>query len=96
MEETEPYLEAVRKTVENYQMVVRNLDHRPDSMEKGLERRGRRKQNRENNVVSVTISIGVAQRNETKQTPEETLKNADTALYTAKQNGRNCVILHKA
>lgn len=96
MEEAEPYLEDVRKTVENYQMVVRNLDHRPNSIEKGVERRGRRKQNRENQVVSVTISIGVAQRNETKQTSEETLKNADTALYSAKQSGRNCVILHKA
>ena len=95
MDEAEPFLEAVRKTVENYQMVVRNLDNRPKSTEKGTERRGRRKQNRDNHVVSVTISIGIAQRNETKESPEETLKNADTALYSAKQNGRNCVMLHK-
>ncbi|GAA4708432.1 sensor domain-containing diguanylate cyclase [Brevibacillus fulvus] len=41
--------------------------------------------------LSVTISIGVAQRNERYKTPEEVMKAADKALYRAKDKGRNCV-----
>jgi diguanylate cyclase (GGDEF)-like protein len=39
----------------------------------------------------VTVSIGVALRNETTRTPEMLLKAADEALYLAKQTGRNRV-----
>ncbi|MDF2840835.1 MAG: diguanylate cyclase protein [Clostridia bacterium] len=41
--------------------------------------------------LSVTISIGVAEKNESLKTSEEVLKAADKALYKAKKNGRNCV-----
>lgn len=41
--------------------------------------------------LSVTISIGVAEKNENYKTAEEVLKAADKALYKAKKNGRNCV-----
>ncbi|BBD06919.1 sensor domain-containing diguanylate cyclase [Desulfovibrio ferrophilus] len=41
-------------------------------------------------TVSVTISMGVAER-ETGQTPEEVLKQADKTLYKAKKKGRNRV-----
>lgn len=39
----------------------------------------------------VTVSIGVALRNESTRTPEMLLKAADEALYIAKQSGRNRV-----
>jgi len=41
--------------------------------------------------VSVTISIGVAQRTGDNKTPEHVLKAADEALYRAKRGGRNQV-----
>lgn len=41
--------------------------------------------------LGVTISIGVAEKNESYRTAEEVLKAADKALYKAKKNGRNCV-----
>jgi len=44
--------------------------------------------------VSVTISIGVAERQVDHRNPEEVLKSADQALYSAKGAGRNCVMVH--
>ncbi|MBP2637252.1 MAG: diguanylate cyclase domain protein [Firmicutes bacterium] len=41
--------------------------------------------------LSVTISIGVAERSEKYNQPDEVMKAADTALYRAKEKGRNCV-----
>jgi diguanylate cyclase (GGDEF)-like protein len=41
--------------------------------------------------LGVTISIGVAEKNENYKTAEGVLKAADKALYKAKKNGRNCV-----
>ena len=47
-------------------------------------------------VLSVTISIGVAATNGPKDTPEALLKRADEALYEAKASGRNRVIAKAA
>lgn len=41
--------------------------------------------------VSITISSGVAERNEKHPDVNAVLKTADTALYRAKNKGRNCV-----
>lgn len=41
--------------------------------------------------LSVTISIGVAERSEKNKQTDEVIKAADTALYRAKEKGRNCV-----
>jgi diguanylate cyclase (GGDEF)-like protein len=41
--------------------------------------------------VSITISCGVAERNEKHPAPYDVLKAADAALYRAKDKGRNCV-----
>lgn len=45
--------------------------------------------------ISVTISIGVAQFNKCDKTPEALYKNADSALYIAKESGRNRVVVYK-
>lgn len=42
----------------------------------------------------MTISIGAAERLATQRTPEEVIKTADQALYSAKGAGRNCVRAH--
>ena len=43
----------------------------------------------------VTVSIGAAELEFEKDSPEEILSHADIALYRAKSQGRNCVILHR-
>lgn len=45
--------------------------------------------------VNVTISIGIAECVNSHETIEEALKSADRALYKAKQNGRNCIVVDK-
>ncbi len=91
IDDCKPHLENVRKSIEAYQMVVRNTQHRPKSDKTAKERRGRRKSKRDTETVSVTISIGAAEPNAKHSKVEEVLKAADTALYKAKQNGRNCL-----
>ena len=43
--------------------------------------------------ISVTISIGVSEYNKNDKTPEALYKNADSALYKAKEGGRNRVVV---
>jgi len=43
--------------------------------------------------VTITISIGVAESSKKLSTPELVLEAADSALYRAKESGRNCVRL---
>ncbi|HKX12264.1 MAG TPA: diguanylate cyclase [bacterium] len=43
----------------------------------------------------VTVSIGAAELDFDKDTPDEILNHADMALYGAKSQGRNCVVLHR-
>ena len=47
-------------------------------------------------ILTVTISIGVASTHGATDTPELLLKRADEALYEAKASGRNKVIAHAA
>lgn len=91
LEECLPFLEVVRKTVENHKMIVRNARQRPKSAEDAASRRGRRRKSRGEKTVSVTISIGAAERNEKNSETAKVLKAADKALYKAKESGRNCV-----
>lgn len=44
--------------------------------------------------IKVTASFGIAERNDTTESFEQMLKNADEALYAAKENGRNQVRLY--
>jgi diguanylate cyclase (GGDEF)-like protein len=49
------------------------------------------KKNTGNAKFQVTVSIGVAARNEKQTNPEQVIKAADQALYKAKKGGRNRV-----
>lgn len=93
IEECKPHLEAVRKAVEAYQMVLRHTRHRPNSGKEASERRGRRAKIRGNETVSVTISIGAAEPGAKHSKVDDVLKAADKALYKAKQDGRNCLAI---
>jgi len=82
-----PHLEAVRRAVEEYVMQLRDKDSRPQDAQQGKRRRG----SSGSDQVSVTISIGVAERLPSQRHPDEVIKAADQALYSAKGAGRNCV-----
>lgn len=45
--------------------------------------------------ISVTISIGVSEFNKQIKTPQNLYENADSALYQAKEKGRNQVVVFK-
>ena len=88
-----PYLEDVRNAIENYRLSLRDDKHRASTSEEVSERRGRRSKSR-NKYVSVTISIGMAERNGKFGSVDEVLKAADSALYKAKRAGRNCLAVY--
>jgi diguanylate cyclase (GGDEF)-like protein len=77
----------MRGTIEEYRMAVRGPD-RPKDPETGTQLRATR---HPNNTLSVTVSIGAAERDEVLTTPPMVLRAADKALYRAKQEGRNRV-----
>ncbi|NQD92465.1 GGDEF domain-containing protein [Pseudomonas sp. CrR25] len=87
LEECLPHLETVRLAVENYRLQLRDKQKRPRDDKQGRRRRG----SAAAAEVSVTVSIGVAEYGEQQRTPEEVIKAADQALYSAKGAGRNCV-----
>jgi diguanylate cyclase (GGDEF)-like protein len=85
--ETVPFLDALRENVEAYKLALRASD-RPKRAKGTKRRRGGWRGKRS---VSVTISIGVAERSERLAAPEEVIQAADRALYRAKEKGRNQV-----
>ncbi len=78
-------LEELRSTIEETTFTVRGRD-RPRTKPKNGKRKTPGKKN-----LTVTVSIGVAERNGRNTTPEKVLKAADKALYKAKKAGRNRV-----
>ncbi|AZE51592.1 GGDEF domain protein [Pseudomonas chlororaphis] len=88
LDECMPHLEVIRETIANYNIQLRNQENRPQDDQQGRQRRGAAVAS----SVSVTVSIGVAERQMEHRSPEEVLKSADQALYSAKGAGRNCVM----
>ncbi len=88
LDECMPHLEVIRETIANYQIHLRNQENRPQDDLQGRQRRA----GTQASTVSVTISIGVAERQPEHRNPEEVLKAADQALYAAKGAGRNCLV----
>ncbi|EHQ52544.1 diguanylate cyclase [Ectothiorhodospira sp. PHS-1] len=88
-EQCVPHLEAVREAIEAYEIAIRNETSRPSNKREGRARRGPGKER----TVSVTISMGVAERSADHPDPQSVIKAADQALYAAKQAGRNQVCL---
>jgi diguanylate cyclase (GGDEF)-like protein len=88
LEECLPHLEAIRESIARYDILLRNPTNRPQNDQQGRQQRGAAQAS----SVSVTISIGVAERLPEHRSPEEVLKSADQSLYAAKGAGRNCVM----
>jgi diguanylate cyclase (GGDEF)-like protein len=83
-DEALPHLEKLRQTVAHAGFVIRGAG-RPKK-KPNLPRLWGKKQK-----VSVTVSIGLAQRESRRQHPHDLIKSADKALYRAKNSGRNRV-----
>jgi diguanylate cyclase (GGDEF)-like protein len=81
--ETTPHLERLRKELAKTRFIVRGGDRRRKKPENPKKGGGPRKR------VKVTISIGVAERNERYGSPAQVIQAADKALYRAKKKGRN-------
>ena len=85
-EESLEHLEELRKNIKESGFTIRSKDRKKKSAQNrsnGKARNGRK--------VSVTISIGVAERTEKNPSPDTVIKAADQALYRAKNAGRNRV-----
>jgi diguanylate cyclase (GGDEF)-like protein len=104
LEEALPHLEALRESIENYKMSVRTEQQRRNEARRDNDRRTMTKSAfalahpdapplRSNRAesLSVTVSIGAAQRTEMFNTPDIVIRSADEALYRAKGAGRNRV-----
>jgi len=83
-----PHLERLRQDIEDYRMAVRG-GNRPRDVGAGTRPRGARPPEK---TLSVTVSIGVAERDDTLIRPALVIRAADEALYRAKRAGRNRVM----
>lgn len=83
-EQAAPYLEKLRGDVADSSFVIRGAG-RPHKRPKMPKLFGKKKK------VTVTVSIGLAERESRRQHPHALLKSADKALYRAKNTGRNRV-----
>jgi len=88
LEQALPHLEQLRKDIEDYRMAVRGGD-RPREKETGSRLRATRAPEK---TLSVTVSIGAAERDDTLIRPALVIRAADEALYRAKRAGRNRVM----
>jgi len=84
-DEAFPHLEDLRQAIEDSRFAVRSMGRPKKKPERGKKKGGRTKS------LSVTVSIGVAERSEKQPDPEAVIKAADRALYRAKKGGRNRV-----
>lgn len=83
VEEAVPHLEELRESIEESSFAIRGRGRpkaKPKNPKKGFGKK-----------VSITISIGVAERDERQASPQDVIKAADKALYRAKNAGRNQV-----
>ena len=85
------HLESLRGVIETYKMVIRQNNRKLDKTANKQNRVHRSKIDPKHETLSVTISIGFAERSAIYKNPEEVIKAADQALYRAKDQGRNCV-----
>lgn len=84
-EECVPDLEALRKLVEDTRFILRSRIRSKRRKEKILAEKGPGER------VPVTVSIGVAEKEDRHAKVDQVVKAADRALYRAKDGGRNQV-----
>ena len=83
-DECVPHLEELREIVETSHFTMRRR-FRPRNKPKNDKSRKSRQ------AITITVSIGVAERNHRNASPDQVVQAADKALYRAKEAGRNRV-----
>ena len=89
-EQAQPFVESLRAAIASSAFVLRGPD-RPE--EKPEQKPEQTLVSKPKEAVTITISLGMAERSKRHSTPELVLDAADDALYRAKESGRNCVML---
>jgi diguanylate cyclase (GGDEF)-like protein len=84
-DEALPYLEDLRETIEASSFIVRGRNRPKARPEKPVRSSGGLRR------VVITVSIGVAEPEQSGVDPEDVIRAADQALYRAKRDGRNRV-----
>ncbi|WP_240778418.1 MULTISPECIES: GGDEF domain-containing protein [Shewanella] len=82
-------LDQVRVNIEKYNIVLRE-EKRKGKQDKNATKKRNKKISEKQPTVNVTVSIGCAQ-HQVDQNFEQCMKEADKALYKAKDSGRNQV-----
>ena len=77
------YLEDLREAIEGSSFTIRGRDRPKMRPDKPVRATGGRR------MVSITVSIGVAEPDEVGVDPDDVIRAADQALYRAKRTGRN-------
>lgn len=85
MDRALPHLEELREAIARSRFILRGRK-RPKKKPENAH-----KKNSGTVTLQVTVSIGVASREDKNTTPEQLIKAADQALYKAKKGGRNRV-----
>lgn len=88
VEEAAVYLDELRESIANRPFTVRSKNRPKNKPEKDVIN----KSSEGIEKVKITVSIGVAEKKNNHKNANEVIKEADNALYKAKEKGRNCVI----
>lgn len=80
-----PHLEELRGRISRRRFTLRGKDRPRKKPEQALPAKSTPKR------IQITVSIGVSEREGRLDTADDVIKSADTALYRAKKQGRNCV-----
>lgn len=93
--EAADYANQLRRQIEKDSFNIRNTNERPKRTRKHKSSASKKKKQSRMKKLNYTVSIGIAEHSEQHKTPFDTLKVSDKALYSAKQKGRNCVVIAK-
>jgi len=85
LKDTLPHLETLREKIAGRPFVLRGKDRSKEKPPKEREPRG------SNRKVTITVSVGAAEKRREHKTCADVFRAADAALYRAKQKGRNRV-----
>ncbi len=91
--EAAEYANELRQQIEKDFFSIRNKTGQHRRSRKHKKQRSKKPKASKKDKLRYTVSIGVAEYHDKHKTPFDTLKVSDKALYTAKQKGRNCVVV---